>query len=129
MVVCERIKSSTIEDGVFDLKGVRYGMRASSFPCMPSRLWLFLILSSPRKGRFPGTVQIVQNQTDRVLFIAHMIPDPEFHGDDEFQPVRMRLRCQFPQPGRYTIQVCFFQANSSDVVKAEQPFHVEEEGT
>lgn len=128
MVVCDGIKQSSIEAHVFDLKGARQSVRSVSFPYRPSRLWLLLILSSRRTGRFPGSVQIIEDQTDRVVFMAHMKPDPEFHGDDEYSPVRMRLPCWFPRPGRYFIQVWFFQANSADVIKGEKPFDVQGEG-
>ncbi len=127
MVICEGVKQSQIEDRVFDLKGVRYSVRATSFPFRPSRLWLFLVLSSPRAGRFPGSVQIVDEQTDRVVHMAHINPDPEFHDDDEYCAVSMGLRCSLPRPGRYVMQTRFFQVNSGDVVKGELPFDVFEE--
>jgi hypothetical protein len=126
-LVCEGIKPSKLEDGVFDLKGVRYAVRAPAFPFVPSRLWVFLVLSSPRKGRFPGTVRIVHDRTDRVVFMAHMEPAPEFQQEHDFQPVWLPLRCSFPEPGRYTIQVCFFQPAAGDVVKAEVPIDVQAE--
>ena len=44
MVVCDRIRPSRIEDGVFDLRGVRNHVSASSFPFLPRRLWLYLLL-------------------------------------------------------------------------------------
>src|SRR4051812_33057164 len=77
-VVCEGIKPSQIEDGVFNLKGVRYDVSASAFPFQPSRLWLFLVLSSPRTGRFPGTVRIIHDHTERMIFMAHLEPVPKF---------------------------------------------------
>jgi hypothetical protein len=123
-LVCEGVKPSKVEGGVFDLKGVRYAVSAPGFPFTPSRLWLFLMLSSPRKGRFPGTVRVIHDRTDRVIFMAHMEPAPEFQQEHEFRPLWLRLRCSFPEPGRYTIQVGFFQRTGGDVVKAEVPFDV-----
>ncbi len=127
LLACEGVKFSKIEEHVFNLTGVRYWVRAGTFPFVPSRLWLFLLLSSPRKGRFPGHIRIVNDRTDRVSFIGKIIPDPVFQEDHEYLPVSMRLRCTFPQPGRYMIQVCFFQETFSDVVKAEMPLYVLEE--
>lgn len=124
LIVCEGIKPSQLEAGVFNLKGVRYWVRARAFPFVPSRLWLFLFLSSPRKGRFPGHIRIVNDRTDRVAFMGKITPDPVFGEDHEYLAVPMRLHCTFPQPGGYVIQVCFFQARSSDVLKAELPFYV-----
>jgi hypothetical protein len=123
-IVCERIKPSQIEDDVFDLKGVRYAMTAGGFPFAPARLWLLLVLSSPRKGRFPGNVKIVHDRTDKVLFMAKMEPAPEFLEEHDLVSVRMRLRPAFPEAGRYTVRVSFFQATSSDVLKAEFPFYI-----
>src|SRR5262249_35422097 len=96
-LACEGVKPSEVEDGVFNLKGVRYAVSAPGFPFRPSRLWLFLLLSSPRKGRFPGTVQVIHDRTDRVIFVAHMEPTPEFGEEQEFRPYWLRLRCAFPR--------------------------------
>jgi hypothetical protein len=123
-VVCERIKPSQIEYDVFDLKGVRYAISARQFPFKPARLWLFLVLSSPRTGRFPGTVQIVHDRTERVIFIADLDPAPEFEEEHAVVTVSVRLRGAFPEAGRYTIRVNFLQPAASDVLKAEVPFDV-----
>jgi hypothetical protein len=123
-VVCERIRPSKVEDLVFDLKGVRYAVSAGAFPFLRSRLWLFLMLSSPRTGRFPGNVRMIHDRVDRVIFMMNMEPSPEFEREPAFVPVLMPLRCAFPEPGRYTIQVCFLQPTGSDIVKAEVPFNV-----
>jgi hypothetical protein len=39
-----------------------------------------------------------------------------------------RLRCAFPQGGRYTIQLWFYQEQGSDILKAELPFSAIVEG-
>ncbi len=127
LLACEGVKPSQVEEHVFHLKGVRYWVSAGGFPFVPARLWLFLLLSSPRKGRFPGHIRIVNDRTDRVVFIGKLTPTPVFQDDHEFLPVPMRLKCTFPQPGRYVIQVCFFQETFSDIVKAEMPLDVVEE--
>ena len=56
MVVCDRVRESKNEAGVFDLKCVRQEITANAFPCAPSRLSLFLVLSSHRPGEYPGYV-------------------------------------------------------------------------
>jgi hypothetical protein len=48
MAICERVRESKIEAGVFDLKGVRQAIMAHAFPFVPGRLWLF------RRGAFHG---------------------------------------------------------------------------
>ena len=45
MLICDRVRESKIEAGVFDLLGVRQGMTTDVFPFSPSRLWLFMHLS------------------------------------------------------------------------------------
>ena len=125
MVVCDRIRPSRIEDGVFDLRGVRNHVSASSFPFLPRRLWLYLLLSSRRKARYPGYVLVIDDQNDKIIF--HRKINPVFQEEFEFLPVPVSLSCEFPRPGRYTVQVCFFQQKTADVVKAEIPFAVLEE--
>jgi hypothetical protein len=39
----------------------------------------------------------------------------------EFIAMRPRLKCSFPEAGRYVVEVCFFQEQGSDVVKGELP--------
>jgi hypothetical protein len=39
-----------------------------------------------------------------------------------------RLKCSFSQPGRYTVQVWFFQEQGGDVLKGELSFTVSTEG-
>jgi len=128
MAICDRVRESRTEAGVFDLKGVRQQLLADAFPFVPSRLWLFLVLSSPRAGSFAGYIRIVHDRTDRTIFYSYLHPRPRFGPDGGFLPYRVRVQCTFPEGGRYTVHVCFFQALGSDVVKAELPFDVTEVG-
>jgi len=127
MTVCDKARESRIESGVFDLKGVRQEISANSFPCR-FRLWLFLVLSSPRDGVFPAYVVVVNDKTDKTIFYAKVLPDPVFREPTDFVTGLTRLRCTFPEAGRYTIQVWFFQAQGRDVVKGQLPFRVLQEG-
>jgi len=124
MAICDGVRESKIEAGVFNLKGVRQGITADAFPFTPSRLWLFLLLSSPRPGVFPGYVRVVNEQTDKIVFYAHLQPHPTFEEDNELLPGISRIKCSFPEEGRYTVQVWFFQEQGSDVLKGEMPFFV-----
>jgi len=74
MAVCDGVRESKAEDGVFNLKGVRRRIVATSFPYVPARLWLFLQLSSSRQGVFPSYVRIVNDRTDKCVFHAKSIP-------------------------------------------------------
>ena len=124
MAVCDRVRESNTEAGVFHLRGVRQGLAADGFPFIPSRLWLFLLLSNPRPGEYPGYVLVINDRTDRAVFYGQLEPRPTFAADDEFLAGRIRITCTFPEAGRYTIQVWFFQKQGSDVLKGEVPFSV-----
>jgi hypothetical protein len=111
LVVCDRVRPRDEADA-FDLKGVRYQIRADSFPFAPRRLGLFLLLSSLRRGRFPGYVKVVEDRTDRAIFYGQIEPAPTFDGANPFLPVYLPVRCRFPSAGPYTFQVWFFRPDS-----------------
>jgi hypothetical protein len=126
MAVCDGVRESNTEAGVFHLKGVRQRIMASAFPFIPSRLWLFLLLSSHRPGEYPAYVRVINDRTDKAIFYAKLTPKPAFDAD-EILAGRFRISCLFPEPGRYMVQVWFFQERGSDVLKGELPFFVVQE--
>jgi len=69
-------------------------------------------------------IRMIHDRTDHTAFMTHIDPEPVFDQDEELQFFRIRLRCRFRAPGRYTIQVSFLRTTSSDVVKGEIPFDV-----
>jgi hypothetical protein len=91
-------------------------------------LWLFLVLSSPRPGIYPGYVRVINEATDKAVLFAHLFPHPRFEAGDDTLAAAARLRCSFPQAGRYTVQVWFYQEQGSDVLKAELAVDVINEG-
>lgn len=128
MAICDGVRESKTEAGVFDLKGVRHAIAANAFPFVPSRLWLFLLLSSPRTGEFPGYVVVVHDKSDKAILFGKLEPRPTFNVGDEVLPGSCPIRCAFPEEGRYTVQLWFFQEQGSDVLKGELPFSVVKEG-
>ena len=42
----------------------------------------------------------------------------------DFMPLDLPIQVCFPKPGRYTLQLWFFQEAGTDVLKMEQPFYV-----
>lgn len=124
MAVCARVRESTTEAGVYHLRGVRQGIVAQVFPFAAFRLWLFLVLSTPRSGNYPGYVRVLDDRTDKAIFFAHLAPDPSFEEDELTLAAVARLRCTFPHAGRYTVQVWFSRAQGSGVLKGELPFVV-----
>ena len=121
MPICDRVRESRTEAGVFDLKGVRQQLLADAFPFVPSRLWLFLVLSSPRACDFACYIRLLHDRTDRTVFYSYVRPRPRFGPDGGFLSYRVPIQCTFPEAGRYTVQVWFYQAEGSDVLKAELP--------
>jgi hypothetical protein len=126
--VCDRVRESLTEVGVYHLRGVRQRIMAPAFPFAASRLWLFLVLSSHRPGTYPGSVRVIDEGTDKAIFFAHLAPHPRFEASDDTLAAAARLRCSFPHAGRYGVQVWFNQEQGSDVLKAELPLAVITEG-
>jgi hypothetical protein len=126
--VCDRVRESLAEAGVYDLRGVRQWIVAPAFPFTALRLWVFLVLSSPRPGTYPGYVRVMDDATDKAILFAHLTPHPRFEAGDDVLAAVARLRCSFPRAGRYTVQVWFYQEQGSDVLKAELPLSVRSEG-
>ena len=121
MAVCDKVRESRNETGVFHLRGVRQEIKADTFPFVPAHLSLFLLLSSPRAGTYPGYVRVLSVRTDKAIFYSHLLPNPMFQESVEFLALHPRLSCSFAEPGRYSAEVCFFQEQGSDVIKGELP--------
>lgn len=126
--VCDHVRESRTEAGVYHLRGVRQRIVAPALPFAASRLWLFLVLSSPRPGTYPGYVRVIDEGTDKAIFFAHLAPHPRFEAGGDALAAAARLRCSFAQAGRYTVQVWFYQEQGGDVLKAELPVSVVIEG-
>jgi hypothetical protein len=123
LVICDGIRASRTEENVFHLRGVRSHVLAVGFP-LRRQLRLFLILSSPRPGRFPSYVKVIDDATDQAIFYGQVDPAPEFPEADDLLPLDLPIRIRFPKDGRYTVQVWFFQETGADILKMEQPFHI-----
>jgi hypothetical protein len=124
--VCDRVRESPTEAGVYHLRGVRQRIVAPDFPFAASRLWLFLVLSSPRPGTYPGSVRVIDEATDKAVLFAHLEPHPRFEAVRDTLAAAARLRCTFPRPGRYTVQVWFYQEHGSDCPQSgNTPFRYE----
>jgi hypothetical protein len=127
LVLCDRARHSREEDEVYNLRGVRNEIVADRFPFRLRSLWFFLVLSSPRTGKFTGSVRVINERTEKVVFyrkIETAFPEPHqrrFFAD--------AITCSFPEAGNYTVRVYFFQEDQGDVLKGERPFPVLAEGS
>ena len=129
LAICDGVRESKTEAGVYHLKGVRQSITANAFPFVPVRLWLFLVLFSPRAGKYPVYCRVVNNRTEKTIFHGKVEPDPTFQSGEEPVARSARIKCKFPETGRYTLQVWFFQSQGDDVLKGEVPFSVTAQGT
>jgi hypothetical protein len=122
LVICDEVSASLTEDGVFTLEGVRQHLDATSFPWRAA-VSLFLLLSSPRKGRYPGKVLIVNDRSDRPIRYVKFLAT--FQEDNELLPLYVEIgECAFPEPGLYTFQVYFAARGGVEALKGEHPFFV-----
>jgi hypothetical protein len=124
MTICDGVRESAAETGVFHLKRVRQAIHANDFPFPGTHLCLFIALSSVRAGEYPVYIRVVNDRTDKTIFHGKAAPNPTFQENNDYVARRARIKCAFPEPGRYTVQVWFFQEHGSDVLKGEQPFSV-----
>ena len=122
VVICDDVVPSLTEAGVFTLEGVRQHLLASSFPTSAA-VSLFLLLSSPRKGNYPGKILIVNEQNDRTIRYVKFVAT--FHEDNELLPVQLELGdCVFPELGHYSFQIYFSARGGGEALKDEHPFTV-----
>jgi len=121
IVICDDVVASSTEEGVFTLEGVRQHLTAASFPWRAA-LSVFLLLSSPRKGKYPGKVLVVNERNDRTIRYVKFVAT--FQEENELLPLAIALGdCVFPEAGPYSFQV-YFSARGDEALKGEQPFTV-----
>ncbi len=122
IVICDDVAASRTEDRVFTLKRVRQHLEAASLPWRAT-LRLFLLLSSPRKGKYDGKVLIVDERNDRVTRYVKFVA--EFEDDNELLPMYVEMsECVFPEAGHYNFAVFFTARDGGEALKAEHPFTV-----
>jgi hypothetical protein len=122
IVICDDVSASLTEDGVFTLEGVRLHLEAASFPCRAA-LSLFLLLSSPRKGRYSGKILVVGERTDRPIRYVKFLAT--FQEDNELLPLYVEVgECVFPEAGQYNFEIYFSTRDAGEALKGEHPFSV-----
>jgi hypothetical protein len=122
IVICDAVVASLTEDGVFTLEGVRQHLEAASFPWRAA-LNLFLLLSSPRKGKYSGNILIVNERTDRPIRYVKFLAT--FQQDNELLPLYVEIGdCVFPEAGHYNFEIYFSARGGGEALKGEHPFTV-----
>ncbi len=122
IVICDAVSASRTEDRVFTLKGVRQHLKATSFP-LRAKLRVYLLLSSPRKGRYSGRVLIVNERNERVIRYEKFLA--EFEDDNELLPLYVNMsECVFHEAGRYNFEVHLTAHDGGETLKGEHPFDV-----
>jgi hypothetical protein len=104
MVVCDALKESDEESGVYHLNGVRTAMEVPSFPALRPRLGVFAQMSG-HAGH--AKLQIVINRIETDENIYQSAPKEfSFSGPTSLVMVVFRFRnCVFPAPGVYYVQM------------------------
>jgi hypothetical protein len=122
IVICDDVSASLTEEGVFTLEGVRLRLQATSFPHRAA-LSLFLLLSSPRKGRYSGKILVINERSDRPIRYVKFLAT--FQEDNELLPLYVEVGdCVFPEAGPYSFEIYFSTRDGGDALKAEHPFSV-----
>jgi hypothetical protein len=104
MFVCDRVKESDIEPGVFSLAGARAYIEASSFPAFYPRLVVFAHMSG-HQGEVLCHAAINRIETDEMIYET---PSRRiaFEHPSFVVPVVFHVRnCVFPVPGVYCAQI------------------------
>jgi hypothetical protein len=122
IIICDDVSPSLTEIGVFTLEGVRLHLEALSFP-HHAALNLFLLLSCPRKGRYPGKILVVDERSDKPIRYVKFLAT--FEEDNELLPLHVEVgNCVFPEPGPYSFEIYFSARGGGDALKGEHPFTI-----
>jgi hypothetical protein len=122
IVICDDVSASSTEDGVFTLEGVRLQLEAASFPCRAA-LNLFLLLSSPRKGKYSGKILVVNERNDRPIRYVKFLAT--FQENNELLPLYVEMgECVFAEAGSYSFEVYFSARGGGEALKGKHPFRV-----
>ena len=122
IVICDNISASLTESGVFTLEGVRLHLEALTFPCRAT-LNLYLLLSSPRKGKYAGKILVVNERNDKPIRYVKFVAT--FEEDNELLPLYVAVgECVFPETGPYRFEIYFAARTGGEALKGEHPFTV-----
>lgn len=122
IVICDDIAVSLTDDDVLTLEGVRLGLETSVLPCRVA-LNVYLLLSSPRGGRFDGKLMIVNERTGRA--VRYVKYTATIRGINQLLPLTIDVgECLFPEAGQYSFEFFFAARDSGEALKGEHPFFI-----
>ncbi len=118
LVLCDEVERLPGAEVVYELRRVRTGIRAASFPYTHPQLCIYLQLSG-HEGVATGRVVAVSDATDEEIAFAP-IDAVQLWGPLSVVAYWLRIQhCVFPAPGLYWFQVLLNQK-----LVAERRFHV-----
>ena len=121
IVVCDDVSASLTENRVFTLEGVRFEILVPALPCR-APLHVFLVLSSPRKGIFPGKILLVNERDEKLVRYAKFVA--EFEHENQLVPHGIDIGdVVFPNSGQYRFEV-YFAMRGTEVLKGEHPLTI-----
>jgi hypothetical protein len=122
LVVCDEVIPSDLEAGVFHLEGVRQYRRAGA-ASFQAPLSLFLVLSCPRRGDYPGWIVLIEEDTE--LTVSSFEFTASLEEDNELLPLSVDLG-EWPslEPGRFRFEVWLSDRRGGFALKAECPFFI-----
>jgi hypothetical protein len=86
-------------------------------------LSLFLVLSSPRKGRYSGKILVISERSDKPIRYVKFLAT--FQEDNEVLPLYVEVGdCVFPEAGLYSFEIYFSARDGGEALKGEHPFNV-----
>jgi hypothetical protein len=118
LVLCDEVERVPGAGVLYDLRGVRTGMRVSSFPFTHPQLCAYLQLSG-HEGTATGRIGIVREATDEEIAFAS-IEEVRLWGPLAVVHYWLGIQhCEFPAAG-----LCWFQVLLNQKLVAERRFHV-----
>jgi len=81
-----------------------------------------LLLSSPRKGRYPGKILVINEKNDKPIRYVKFVA--AFQEDHELLPLYVEVgNCVYPEAGQYSFEI-YFSTRGGDALKGEHPLTV-----
>jgi hypothetical protein len=103
MTVCDRVRESNTEAGVYHLRGLRQSIVMQVFPFVANRLWLFLVLESS-SGKLSRLHPCARRRDGQSHLLRTFGAGPLLRATRANPRGRGPLAMFFPPRGRYTVQ-------------------------